>query len=456
MKRRYCLIASLLTLVSWTSVSAATEQDPTWVMSDGSAFLWVEAETLLEDNVTPADTGFLIVDKVNPYITPAETGDGAPIPAGGIPALPENTNALGGTAILDLRGGSDTATYELQFTIPGRYFLYGHISLFNSDANTNYGNEDSIYLPPAFDKNSRDDWIGWEGLDELGDPKTGDSNRDGWMATPNNRVIIGEDDPGVGQAHNDTNEEFWNGEFWWHRFDVTIDVDADNNYVDDFGHLLYYDVSEEDVGKTLRFEISSREAFGAHDGFLFSTSDVLLQESFIQEQLQAEMLNFFSLDVPGDIIIGDYDENGVLDGTDIDLQAAEMKKPAAEQDLEKFDHNNDGVIDVGTPDVPGDRLIWVKDLRMTSVGDSNLDDVFDSGDLVLVFSEGKYDTGEMATWAQGDWSGDMLFESGDLVLAFQDGGYVVGAAPAVPEPSSLVLALLSIAGLVSVVRRRNG
>ena len=100
-------------------------------------------------------------------------------------------------------------------------------------------------------------------------------------------------------------------------------------------------------------------------------------------------LSEIAFPIPSDEVLeGDYNEDGVLDGIDIDLQAAEMKKPAAEQDLAKFDHNNDGVIDVGTPDAPGDRLIWVKDLRMTSVGDSNLDDVFDSGDLVLVFGEG--------------------------------------------------------------------
>ena len=156
---------------------------------------------------------------------------------------------------------------------------------------------------------------------------------------------------------------------------------------------------------------------------------------------------------PGVVGDGDYNGDGVLDALDMDLQAAEMMKPAAEQDLAKFDHNGDGVINVGTPDVPGDRLIWVKDIRMTSVGDSNMDDVFDSGDLVLVFGEGKYDTGEMAGWAQGDWTGDMVFDSGDLVLAFQDGGYVAAAAPAVPEPSSLVLALLSVLGLAGITRR---
>ena len=154
-----------------------------------------------------------------------------------------------------------------------------------------------------------------------------------------------------------------------------------------------------------------------------------------------------------DPLIGDYNDDGVLDATDLDLQAAEMKKPMAEQDLAKFDHNSDGVINVGTPDELGDRLIWVKDLRMTSVGDSNFDDIFDSGDLVLVFGEGKYDTGDMATWSQGDWTGDMIFDSGDLVLAFQDGGYVSGAAPAVPEPASCLL--LTIGCLIAAAIRRR-
>ncbi len=155
---------------------------------------------------------------------------------------------------------------------------------------------------------------------------------------------------------------------------------------------------------------------------------------------------------------GDYNADGVLDATDIDLQAAEMQKPEAEQDLARFDHNNDGVINVGAagPDEStwGDRLIWIRNLRGTSVGDANLNDVFDSGDLVDVFVAGKYATGEMASWAEGDWDGDMLFDSGDLVLAFQDGGYVAAAAPAtVPEPSTLCLLAVGICYLGRRVRR---
>ena len=138
---------------------------------------------------------------------------------------------------------------------------------------------------------------------------------------------------------------------------------------------------------------------------------------------------------------GDYNDDGALDVVDLDLQSAEMKKDPAEQDLAKFDHNTDGKVDVN------DRTIWVKDLKMTWVGDSNFDREFNSGDLVAVFAAGKYETGQMADWTEGDWDGDMVFGSGDLVYAFSDGGYEMGEPPAVaavPEPSSLALVLIGL------------
>ncbi len=56
-------------------------------------------------------------------------------------------------------------------------------------------------------------------------------------------------------------------------------------------------------------------------------------------------------------------------------------------------------------------------------GDSNGDGRFDSTDLVTVFREGKYNTGNPANWNQGDWNADGLFDSGDLVVAFMQGHY---------------------------------
>ncbi len=146
---------------------------------------------------------------------------------------------------------------------------------------------------------------------------------------------------------------------------------------------------------------------------------------------------------------GDYNSDGSLNTADLDMQAAVI---VAGTNDPAYDLTGDGLVNVD------DRVNWVKVQKGTWIGDGNLDGEFDSGDLVVAFQGGKYEQDELATYAQGDWTGDERFGSGDLVLAFQDGGYEAGpaAVSSVPEPSSLLLALLSVLGLVRVARRRNG
>ena len=102
-----------------------------------------------------------------------------------------------------------------------------------------------------------------------------------------------------------------------------------------------------------------------------------------------------------------------------------------------------------------DRRVWIEDLRNTYFGDANLDGEFNSSDFVAVFGAAKYETGEAATWGEGDWNGDAQFNSSDFVSAFSGGGYEKGPRPAaaVPEPSSLNLAVVAILGLMAKRRR---
>lgn len=140
----------------------------------------------------------------------------------------------------------------------------------------------------------------------------------------------------------------------------------------------------------------------------------------------------------GVVLDGDFNSDGVLDATDIDLLTA-----AINGDDRNFDVDGDGSV---TRD---DRDAWVVGLRNTWFGDSNLDGEFTSGDFVLVFTTGEYEDGVdgNSTWAEGDWNGDGDFTSGDFVTAFTDGGFEVGprtASFAVPEPTCLVLTIVSV------------
>ena len=49
-------------------------------------------------------------------------------------------------------------------------------------------------------------------------------------------------------------------------------------------------------------------------------------------------------------------------------------------------------------------------------GDANLDQQFDTADIVAVLAANKFEKDEPATWAEGDWNGDRDFTTDDLIL----------------------------------------
>jgi hypothetical protein len=117
---------------------------------------------------------------------------------------------------------------------------------------------------------------------------------------------------------------------------------------------------------------------------------------------------------PG-MMLGDFNDDGIVDERDIDLLAAAIVRGDATFDL-TGDHKTDAA----------DHTYLIETIIGVPFGDSNLDGIFNSTDLIQIFQAGEYEDGVLAnsTWSTGDWNGDQEFDSGDLVKAFQAGAYV--------------------------------
>jgi hypothetical protein len=114
---------------------------------------------------------------------------------------------------------------------------------------------------------------------------------------------------------------------------------------------------------------------------------------------------------------GDLNSDGILSAADIDAICSTIR-----QGSHSAPFDLDGSGQVNTADL--DALL--RNRLRTTRGDANVDGVFDSRDLVHVFTMGEYedDVADNSTWADGDWNCDGEFDTRDMVAAFQDGGYV--------------------------------
>ena len=142
-------------------------------------------------------------------------------------------------------------------------------------------------------------------------------------------------------------------------------------------------------------------------------------------------------------LTGDFNHDGSLDAADVAILFSSWgSRPPGDPIA---DINRDGLVNAL------DRDAWVHDLKGIFYGDADMNGVYDSLDLINVFTAGEYhdaDDGN-STWGTGDWDGDGDFTTSDLVLAFADGGYERGprlAMNAVPEPSALPMFLAGLIG----------
>ena len=117
-------------------------------------------------------------------------------------------------------------------------------------------------------------------------------------------------------------------------------------------------------------------------------------------------------------MIIDFNLDGQRNVADLNLLFAAIRSNNDNDNA--FDLNGDNQVD------GSDRDFMVVSLLGSTFGDSNLDGVFNSNDLVLIFQAGQYEDNipGNSTWETGDWNGDGDFSTSDLVFAFERSEYM--------------------------------
>ena len=229
------------------------------------------------------------------------------------------------------------------------------------------------------------------------------------------------------------------------QFSRVADADADTEFTGDantgwqsIGEVTYA-LSDETFTEYLRHEYS------LGDGIVASAIRLVVPMTGLSGGTAIDELEAYG--GPFNSNPCDLNADGICDAQDIDLLTAKILEGSNES---AFDLNNDQVVDIK------DQETLVRDFFGTWIGDANLDDEFNSSDLVKVFQAGKFEANEPASWSEGDWNADGIFGSGDFVAAFQDGGFEQGprmVAASVPEPTGLAVWLLVYA--VSRLKKRR-
>lgn len=117
-------------------------------------------------------------------------------------------------------------------------------------------------------------------------------------------------------------------------------------------------------------------------------------------------------------LAGDLNLDGAANSLDLDLWCQAFLAGVTDS---RLDRNQDSVIDSSDFE-----FLLTQEIKRRW-GDANLDGLFNSADLILIFQAGLYDqplVGQ-ATWSTGDWNCDGQFSSSDLILALQRSEYVL-------------------------------
>jgi hypothetical protein len=169
---------------------------------------------------------------------------------------------------------------------------------------------------------------------------------------------------------------------------------------------------------------------------------IVFQFGIEEDQFIQALDDFESLLLASSKLVGDFDADGVLLASDIDLLSAEVR---AGSNTTSFDITNDQLVN------ELDRMKWVQELVGTSFGDADLDGNVQFADFLALAAS----FGTNGGWANGDFDGDARVQFSDfLLLSNNFGAGSVANVASVPEPSKSTVFGIVLALLVSCHRRR--
>lgn len=319
-------------MVVFSASLSSAETVQTAATVNGWSFLYVEGESASTISGTPGST-WAIATKGGAEMS-FVSGAGV-----AVPIMPATTNASGNRAIYSPSNNfaavhTSVAQYQLKFITAGTYQFFLRQSLYDTTGNGNFLNEDSIYLPPTFNKNTDTDWTGFqsEQFDENdltvdiptpGDsldpdgwkPEVGDHERDGLLELAN--WGIKDDNVWVQHTPTEASGASANGKFSWYNRPAYQGTNAPGNtFAGFFGLRNQFTVTPEMVGQTVTFDLAMREVNVAIDGFMFLKSSNVYPDADLLDVLSQAEVDAAVLPPPPAPVAGDYNGNGKVDGAD--------------------------------------------------------------------------------------------------------------------------------------------
>ena len=261
-----------------------TVQDPTKVVGTGAnawSYLLLEGEDYAVEKDETAGVGFTRVDD-----------SGAITSSLGNPVLGKNTTASnkGALWMQNAARHGDKVTYNVQFEKAGTYYLYMRFTMFESGVGpTQYLNEDSFFVPPAFDKDPQTDWPLSDAAGQNGGYTEGCCDGAGFLFIPEKggggvrlpRQV------GIDADGNPTGQSYWEGNFHWNDLFSSQFLNATTQ--GEPRARRKYEVTAAQVGRPLTWTISNRESGLAVDAWLFSTHADLM-DAYSQDELDQLLL----------------------------------------------------------------------------------------------------------------------------------------------------------------------